>query len=110
MTTANSNLKEQAPEVAHWTDRVRLNKSFADRLRRITYDPAYDTNPVTNKDAYIVYALYHSTKKDGSRTGTLSWLVKYDAYMKMNVRNQLCKMERLGMLRRVKPGVYEWVA
>jgi len=108
MTTEHYSYKRLVPGVSHWTDYVKLNKSFADRLKRITYDPKCGRNPVTNKDAYEVYVLYHSTKYTFD-PNSLKRALEHDETLKANVRSQLCKMEHLGMLRRVKPGLYEWV-
>jgi hypothetical protein len=90
----------------HWTDSVRINKRFLRNLYEAT--ASQNRGHFTNKDAYVLYWLYHSdiTKQ---RTYALGYEAK-DPEMQMNVRNQLCKMEHEGLTIRVKPGHYKWAA
>lgn len=88
----------------HWTDSVRVNKRFLRNLHEAT---AYQNKGhLTNLDGYILYWLYHIDLKR-PRNYRLGSEMK-DPQMQMNVRNQLCKLEHIGILIRVKPGHYKW--
>jgi len=92
-------------EYDHWTDSVRVNKRFLRNLYEAT--ASQNRGHFTNQDGYVLYWLYHSdiTKQ---RKYALGYEAK-DPEMQMNVRNQLCKLEHIGILVRVKPGHYKWV-
>jgi hypothetical protein len=103
----------------HWTDGVRINPRFIETLEH-----AVGGRRFTNAEAYHLYHEFHArdplanfefTEKEYSTSIEAALRIhkiakEGDDWMKMNVRNQLCKMVRLGLLRRVRPGVYEWTA
>lgn len=92
----------------HWTDGFKLNRSFLAHLHQVCPDH------ILNKEAYHVYAVDHAKKKwrytgrviDGKPERKMD--IWKDEFLQMNVRNQLCKMEHLGILRRISPGLYCW--
>ena len=95
----------------HFSDGISPSKPFIKGLHELTrYDASF-----TNKDAYKVYAQFCS-KKPNAWTGSIlngvpvtsneTW--RYDEWLQMNARNQLCKLEHWGFLKRVHPGVYVW--
>lgn len=94
----------------HWTEGVRLNQKFREALEE-HYPRAF-----TNKQAYKVYADHNAERKTRpyyDPTKPEPPMVSYgpiekDEWLQMNVRNQLCKMEHLGLLIRVAPGTYLW--
>jgi len=94
---------------AHWTDPVHLSKRFAEELAR------QRPQDLTNKEAYVIrfstltargivywHNFYH-------KTIGLTQEVTTDYWFQVNTRNQLCKMEHLGMLERTSPGHYRWL-
>ena len=95
-------LNPNALEYAHWTDSVRLNKRFAWTL----YQATHLKQRFDNQQAYMLYWLYHMDIKH-ARQYAMGYEAQ-DPFMQMNVRNQLCKLEHEGLLRRVKPGLYTW--
>ena len=88
----------------HWTDGVRINNRFLRTLHEATANQ--NRGHFTNGDAYILYWLYHSdiTKQRSYALGHEMG----DRMLRMNVRNQLCKLEHENILVRVSPGHYKW--
>lgn len=102
--TTEVSIMTKPSELNHWTDGVKINNRFLRNLYEATTNQS--RGHFTNKDAYILYWLYHSdvTKQ---RTYALGHETK-DPWMQANVRNQLCKLEHEGILVRVSPGHYKW--
>lgn len=92
----------------HWTDGTRLNRSFAQNLLNECEYPLY----ITNKMAYELYAQFHASRptfvSGVTPKGPEISPIADHTFLRMNVRNQLCKMARMGLLIRVRPGVYRW--
>jgi hypothetical protein len=85
---------------------MRINKSFMNRLR--------ETFPVgqvfTNKEAYEIYARFHSRLTPSEQGATFNWRqdVAEDSFLQMTVRNNLCAAAYRGAhhLTRVGDGRY----
>jgi len=92
----------------HWTDGVRLNQGFARVLFEHCEPPLY----ISNKDAYVVYEQFHAAKPTYISTvkqGVPTFKPIHDnSFLQMNVRNQLCKMAYMGIIVRIRNGVYRW--
>lgn len=95
----------------HWTDNVAVNQKFLRALREEAL------GSVSNKTAYQIYARNCADRKtyiayDPTRLTTPKVKVAdivENEFLQMNVRNQLCKLEHLGILERTMPGQYVWV-
>ena len=81
----------------HWTDHVRLNHKFAANLQ------SQLPGTVSNAAAYQIYLKDHRRPRPEYAANEPE-----DDIYKMNVRNQLAKMARLGILESVRPGLYIW--
>jgi hypothetical protein len=85
-----------------WSDSFSVNHKFVRQLIDATRYP--DINAlVTNYRAYQIYAKYCSKTVNIYREP-----VEDDVWLRMNVRNQLCKLCHFGVLTRWAPGVYTW--
>jgi hypothetical protein len=106
----------------HWTDKVKVSRRFTNELKarhpgEVTNAEAYKVRIDTLPEKYLeirrrgyVMRREHSGDikyfKDTPREFELFLL--QDEFLKMNVRNQLCKLEHLGELVRLSPGRYVW--
>lgn len=103
-------------EKRKWSDNNWANKKFMKNLKE-----KFGTEVFTNRDAYEVYAEKHSLYRFDKKkkevmsveygnmvTKTVKWDWEKDKWLKMNVRNFLCKAAYDGVLIRVGLGRYRY--
>lgn len=101
---------KSASKRKHWTENVHRNYRFEQELRVLF------PIRVTNAQAYEVYAEFHAKRPAYPRYApekpeppkVAYGPIVENEWLRMNVRNFLCKLEHLGILRRIEPGVYVW--
>jgi len=93
--------KTTYPGTGEWK-KMRINQRFLRSLQREAQ--GYEVN---NHFAYVVYALYHSSKRNKIRA-TWRRPLEEDPWLQKNVRNNLCAAAHRGLLVRVGLGRYRF--
>lgn len=78
-----------------WRQTMHLNQRFMKNLRE-----QFDGGAFTNKEAYLVYALWHSKSRE-----TLEERLQ-DPWLQMNVRANLALATGRGLMESIRPGVH----